>query len=436
MDVDDVEEETIHAHEIRLIHEEVRLRSKSVLGSTAVIFGMLFVQQLEQYWWTIMVALICHVLHVLMNLPLLNVHTYNDLVKYHDITECTMLVLRAILNMWISVTNSGNTLLTLLALFTNPLAAARDTRRWRPFALYLAVHFLITVHHFRHDLMANLSYIIVISMHARVHLEVVSGKEEQHQARLKLAATNVRIQELGKSTTLNLLEGFCDAAVTLSADLRLLKPCARLEALLGRKAAKGRSFLELIDPSDLDHFESHMEQVRIDIAARSIAEDASDVGTERGETMSVQARSISVHLQDSYNQAIPMHLFHACFQQSAKDITTILGISESWQPKVQAIGQPGRSSNRRKHRTNVARFDITSGRLVPSAPAFTQADKDYLQPLETLARRSALSSVESCLATARSGSEAHRRPDSPIRRSVCGKHVLPHTPSQLGVALT
>lgn len=377
-------------------------------------------------------VLVCHILYILMNLPLVNVHTYNDLVKYHDITECTMLVLRALLNLWISATNNGNMLLTLLALFTNPLAAARDTRRWRPFALYLAVHCLITVLHFRHDLMANCSYIIVISMHARVHLEVVSGKEEQHQARLKLAATNVRIQELGKSTTLNLLEGFCDAAVTLSADLRLLKPCARIEALLGRKAAKGRSFLELIDPNGIDHFESHMEQVRNDIAARSLAEDASNVGTERGETMSVQARSILVHLQDSYNQAIPMHLFHACFQQSAKDITTILGISESWQPKVQA----SRSSNRRKHRTNVARFDITSGRLVPSAPAFTQADKEYLQPLETLARRSAVSSAESCLATVRSGYEAHRRPDSPIRRSVCGKHVLPHTPSQLGVAFT
>lgn len=44
MDVDDVEEETVHAHEIKLIHEEVWLRSKSVLGSTALIFGMLFVQ--------------------------------------------------------------------------------------------------------------------------------------------------------------------------------------------------------------------------------------------------------------------------------------------------------------------------------------------------------------------------------------------------------
>mmetsp|Transcript_107505 Transcript_107505/g.342757 ORF Transcript_107505/g.342757 Transcript_107505/m.342757 type:complete len:422 (-) Transcript_107505:146-1411(-) len=208
--------------------------------------------------------------------------------------------------------------LKLISMLVYPLSSAKVSNNVTSFRIYLFFHNVLVVLRFSYNLQEGLPWMITtVLMDWMLHDWAVL-RSAQRRAFEELAFTHIDLEHSAEVTTKSLFCRFCDATVTLDADLAIAEPAPQLAALLGlNNCLQGRTFSSLIDASDLEPFAAYLEEMNLDL---------DDVEHEKP--------SLQVKLLDVFAQPVSVHIFYTCFRGRNKNRRPVyvLGVSESWRP--------------------------------------------------------------------------------------------------------
>jgi len=205
--------------------------------------------------------------------------------------------------------------LKLLSMLMYPLSSAKVSNNLTSFRIYLFFHNVLVVLRFSYNLQEGLPWMITTALMDWMLHDWAVLRSAQRRAFEELALTHVDLEHSAQVTTKSLFCRFCDATVTLDADLTIVEPAPQLAALLGlNHRLQGRTFSSLIDASDLGPFAAYLEV------------DLDDVGQEKP--------SLQVKLLDVFARPVSVHIFYTCFRGRNKNRRPVyvLGVSESWRP--------------------------------------------------------------------------------------------------------
>jgi len=182
-----------------------------------------------------------------------------------------------------------------------------------PFRLYLVLHNGLLLLRFWGDQSGGMPWIVSTVVMNKMLLDLAHQQHKQWQMR------QVRLEDIAHETTKRLFERFCDATVTVDADLQISQQ-VRLAPMLGMQDSSmcGRQLTSIIDKSDLESFVEHMQLV---------AKESDKAPNELEKPDSFQVKLI-----DSFAQPVLVHLFHSTLGSFGGVPKFFIGVSESWRP--------------------------------------------------------------------------------------------------------
>lgn len=274
-----------------------------------------------------------------------------DIIKQSSYAQMSGAAIRITVHiLWIAF-RPDQEFMRMVCLFAFPVSLARQRGSKSVFVAFLVANNLLAVYRFAENVEAGLPSIAVGIIIGVVSMDFHSQKQRGFEMRMLLSATMKQMSVLSRATVRSLLDGFCDAVVTLGPDLTLLEPSPDLTALIGRKADEGKSFEAFIHLSDV---EDHRERV-----SPLLDETNEQLGAMR-------LQSIRINLQDSYSLPVGTHLFHVCHRCPNHGTVLYVGISESWQPPDE-----NKKSTKRSHRNRgMSQLCMETGKLIPTGPTF------------------------------------------------------------------
>lgn len=294
--------------------------------------------------------------------------------------------------------------LRLMSLYLQPLFAAWQCHNIRSFKVFLAVHNVLTIYRFRDDFEEGLPWIFTTVILSSMLLEGAVQKKLGIEARSSLGMAYKTMGQWAETSSLRMLQSFCDAVAIVDKDLNILEPSPSLATVLSRRVNAGTSMIDFIHMSECQQLRDHIADLQEVCNKQSSADDfglekhsTADQG-KNPEGKQKFLETTKVHLVDGHSGLVAVNLFSVCLMEpcigDSTGVKYLVGICESWKPRSH---QPKSKSKMERAMPNKYEFNIGTGQIEPMFPAFPP--KESKAPLRELSSTGQLNSWDSLGAT-------------------------------------